>query len=141
MYKAFGGKAALVKSVFEVAIAGDDGPLTVLERESLNRVRREAGLYAKLELYGQFVADTAPRHAPIQLLIRAAAAADDEAAQVWDQLIEQAKGMLSRTHHIDVDAAFERMRAYSRRNHHPLSDVARAVVTDPGLHPELTTAS
>lgn len=54
--------------------------------------------------------------------------------------IEQAKGVLSRTHHIDVDAAFERMRAYSRRNHHRLSDVARAVVTDPGLHPELMTA-
>ena len=32
------------------------------------------------------------------------------------------------------------MRAYSRRNHHGLSDVAQAVVTDPGLHPELTTA-
>ena len=54
--------------------------------------------------------------------------------------IEQAKGVLSRTHHIDVDAAFERMREYSRRNHHRLSDVARAVVTDPGLHPELMTA-
>lgn len=54
--------------------------------------------------------------------------------------IEQAKGVLSRTHHIDVDAAFERMREYSRRNHHRLSDVARAVVTDPGLHPQLMTA-
>src|SRR5512141_1145056 len=49
--------------------------------------------------------------------------------------IEQAKGVLARTHHISVDAAFERMRAYSRRNPHPLSDVARAVVTKPGQHP------
>ncbi len=54
--------------------------------------------------------------------------------------IEQAKGVLSRTHHIDVDAAFELMRAYSRRNHHRLSDVAREVVTDPGQHPELMSA-
>jgi GAF domain-containing protein len=54
--------------------------------------------------------------------------------------IEQAKGVLSRTHHIDVDAAFERMRLFSRSNHLRLSDVARAVVTDPGQHPELTTA-
>ena len=53
--------------------------------------------------------------------------------------IEQAKGVLARTHGTDVDAAFQLMRAYARRNHHRLSDVARAVVTDPTLHPELTT--
>jgi GAF domain-containing protein len=51
--------------------------------------------------------------------------------------IEQAKGVLARTHGIDVDAAFERMRDYARRNHHRLSDVAQAVVTDPGQHPDL----
>lgn len=54
--------------------------------------------------------------------------------------IEQAKGVLARTHGIDVDTAFERLRDYTRRNHHRLSDVARAVVTDPGQHPELMRA-
>ncbi|MBK8468331.1 MAG: GAF and ANTAR domain-containing protein [Candidatus Phosphoribacter sp.] len=53
--------------------------------------------------------------------------------------IEQAKGVLARTHGIDVDAAFTKMRDFARRNHHRLSDVARAVVTDPTRHPELTT--
>ena len=47
--------------------------------------------------------------------------------------IEQAKGVLARTHGVDVDAAFERMRDYARRHHHRLSDVACAVVTDPVL--------
>ena len=55
--------------------------------------------------------------------------------------IEQAKGVLARTHGISVDAAFDLMRAYARANHHRLSDVARAVVTDPRRHPELTTTS
>lgn len=54
--------------------------------------------------------------------------------------IEQAKGVLARTHGIRVDAAFDLMRAYARANHHRLSDVAQAVVTDPTRHPELTTA-
>ena len=54
-------------------------------------------------------------------------------------VIEQAKGILSRTHGIDVDAAFELMRLYARRHGHRISDVARAVVTDPAEHPELTT--
>lgn len=51
--------------------------------------------------------------------------------------IEQAKGALARSHGISVDAAFELMRDYARRNHHHLSDVAQAVVSDPAVHPEL----
>lgn len=94
VYKAFGSKAALVKAVFDVAIAGDDGPSTVLERESLTRVREEADPYAKLSLYARFVAETVPRHGPIQLLVRAAAAADPEAARMWEQLsTERLTGM------------------------------------------------
>ena len=53
--------------------------------------------------------------------------------------VEQAKGALATTHGIDVDAAFELMRGYARRNHHRLGDVARAVLTDPTSHPELTS--
>jgi len=53
--------------------------------------------------------------------------------------IEQAKGALARTHAITVDAAFELMRGYARRNHHHLVDVAQTVVTDPAAHPELST--
>ena len=55
--------------------------------------------------------------------------------------IEQAKGVLARTHGTSVDAAFERMRDYARRNHHRLSEVAREVVTEPARHPELTSVS
>ncbi|TPG18432.1 ANTAR domain-containing protein [Pedococcus bigeumensis] len=54
--------------------------------------------------------------------------------------IEQAKGVLARTHGIDVNAAFERMREYARRDHHRLTDIALAIVTDPTSHPDLTTA-
>jgi len=52
--------------------------------------------------------------------------------------IEQAKGVLARTHGVGVDAAFDLMRGYARNNNLRLSDVARAVVTDPHRHPELT---
>ena len=85
VYKAFGNKPALLKAVFDVAIAGDDEPVPVLQREALGRVRAEPDPYRKLSLYGEFVAEVTPRHVPIQLLARAAAA-DPEAAGVWDQL-------------------------------------------------------
>ena len=86
VYKAFGNKPALLKAVFDVAIAGDDEPVPVLQREALGRVRAEPDPYRKLSLYGEFVAEVTPRHVPIQLLARAAATADPEAAGVWDQL-------------------------------------------------------
>ena len=94
VYKAFGNKPALLKAVFDAAIAGDDEPVPVLQRAALGRVRDEPDPYRKLSLYGEFVAEVSPRHVPIQLLARAAAAADPEAAGVWDQLqAERLAGM------------------------------------------------
>ena len=55
-------------------------------------------------------------------------------------MIEQAKGALARMLGVDVGTAFEVMRRYARNNHHRLGEVAQAVITDPGSHPELTGA-
>lgn len=55
-------------------------------------------------------------------------------------MIEQAKGALARMLGVDVGTAFESMRHYARSNHHRLSDVAQAVLNDPGSHPDLTGA-
>lgn len=43
-------------------------------------------------------------------------------------LIEQAKGMVAREHHISVDKAFDRLRDHSRATRMPLREVAEAVV-------------
>lgn len=94
VYKAFGNKPALLKAVFDAAIAGDDEPVPVLQRAALGRVRDEPDPYRKLSLYGEFVAEVSPRHVPIQLLARAAAATDPGAASIWDQLrAERLAGM------------------------------------------------
>src|SRR4051794_33340167 len=78
LYKAFGSKPGLVKAMFDVAMAGDDEPVRMVERAALVGVREEPDPYAKLRLYGAFVAGTAPRHVPVQLLVRTAAATDAE---------------------------------------------------------------
>ena len=94
VYKAFGNKPGLLKAVFDVAMAGDDEPLTMMQRDALTRVREEPDPREKLRLYGRFVAETAPRHTPVQLLVRAAAETDPEAAAVWGQLCaERLHGM------------------------------------------------
>jgi AcrR family transcriptional regulator len=89
VYKLFGNKAGLVKAVFDVAIAGDDEPIAMIDRGALSDVRDEPDPHAKLRRYGEFVAETAPRHVPIQLLIRAAADTDAEAAALWDKLSQE----------------------------------------------------
>jgi AmiR/NasT family two-component response regulator len=43
-------------------------------------------------------------------------------------VIEQAKGVLARSHDIDVSEAFERLRRYARRNDRRLHDAAAEVV-------------
>lgn len=94
VYKAFGNKPGLAKAVFDVAIAGDDEPVSMVERASLARVRDELDPRKQLRLYGEHLAAVAPRHVPIQLVILAAAATDSEAGKVWHQLQhERLRGM------------------------------------------------
>lgn len=45
-------------------------------------------------------------------------------------VIEQAKGILSHVHNIDMDAAFQQLRERARSNQQKLSDVARQVIED-----------
>jgi AcrR family transcriptional regulator len=104
VYKAFGNKAGLLKAVFDVAIAGDDEPVPMLQREALSRVRDEADPRRKLELYGQFVADVAPRHVPVQLLARTAAATNPDAAEVWHDLCAERLHGMSLFAHALADA-------------------------------------
>jgi AcrR family transcriptional regulator len=89
VYKTFGNKAGLVKALFDVAMAGDDEPVVMVERQSLRSVREERDPRRKLRLYADFVASTAPRHVPIQLLVRAAADTDAEAAGLWRRLSDE----------------------------------------------------
>jgi AcrR family transcriptional regulator len=94
VYKAFGNKTRLAKAVFDVAMAGDDEPVPMLRRAALGRVRDEPDARTKLRLYGEFLAETAPRHVPVQLVIRDAATGDPDARAVWAELqAERLKSM------------------------------------------------
>ena len=94
VYKAFANKTRLAKAVFDAAMAGDDEPVPMLQRPGLGRVRDEPDARAKLRLYGEFLAEVAARHVPVQLVIRDAAASDPEAQALWAELqAERLKGM------------------------------------------------
>jgi AcrR family transcriptional regulator len=86
IYKAFANKAGVLKAVVDVAIAGDDEPRQMADRDVIGAIVNEPDPARKLERYGAHLADTMPRSAPVQLLARDAAAADSGAADVWAQI-------------------------------------------------------
>ena len=103
VYKAFGNKPGLVKAVVDVAIVGDDEPVPMVQRERVRRIEAEPDSRRKLAMYGEHLAESAPRRVPVELLVRAAAATDLGAAGVWDQLeAERLAGMTLFAHHLDA---------------------------------------
>lgn len=86
IYKVFKSKAGLAKAVFDLAIAGDDETVPMVQRPTLLKVREEPDPYRKMRFYGEHLAVVAPRHVPFQLVILDAAASDAEAATVWEEL-------------------------------------------------------
>ncbi len=85
IYKAFGNKAGLLKAVFDVAVAGDDEPVAMADRDFIARIEAEPQARTKIELYVAHLCDSMPRAAPVQLLARDAGAADADAAGVYAQ--------------------------------------------------------
>jgi AcrR family transcriptional regulator len=102
VYKAFGNKAGLVKAVFDVAVAGDDDPVPVLQREFVRSTIAEPDPRRKLSAYGAHLSAVAPRISPILLVVRDAAVSDAAAADVWAALQdERLTGMTAFATHLD----------------------------------------
>lgn len=89
VYGAFGSKAKLLKTVFDVTIAGDDEPVALMDRPALMAIRNESDPAQALRRYAAFVAETAPRIAPVQLIVEVAAAGDQTVAALADELAAQ----------------------------------------------------
>jgi AcrR family transcriptional regulator len=103
VYKAFGSKAALLKAVFDVSVAGDDEPVALVQRERVRRIEEEPDGRRKLELYGEHLLETAPRSVPVQLAVRAAAAVDPSVGDIWQQMLtERLTGMTMLARHLEA---------------------------------------
>lgn len=101
IYKGFGTKAALVKEVFDVTIAGDDDPVPVAERPPAERIREEPDLGVKLRLYADGATATAERSARVQLALRNGAAVDPAIKELWASLqAERLTGMTMLARHL-----------------------------------------
>ena len=68
VYKAFKNKAGVLKAVFDVAIAGDDEPVPIMERSWVAAIQAEPDAAEKLRMYTDRLPATMARVAPILLL-------------------------------------------------------------------------
>jgi len=87
IYKTFGGKAGLVRTLWQRGLQGE-GP-TPAPTRSDHLSTTETDPVQVLSGYGRFTAEVAPRAAPILLLIRAAAAADADMATLLTETEQQ----------------------------------------------------
>jgi AcrR family transcriptional regulator len=79
VYKAFGSKQALMKAVYDTALAGDDEPVPVGRRPAVRQIWETADAGAKIGAYAAFVADMNVRLGGLAAVL---AETDPEVAQV-----------------------------------------------------------
>lgn len=78
VYKAFGGKAGLVRGIYDRALRGR-GPVSAYERSDEMRAR-ETDPRTMMREWGELTTEVAAHLTPVRLLIRAAAVTDREIA-------------------------------------------------------------
>ena len=101
IYKVFGNKAALVKAVFDVTIAGDDEPIPLRLRATIQAIEAEPDPQRKLMMYGRHVGEIGSRISPLLLAVRAAADSDSGAATIWAAMqAERLTGMTMFAEHL-----------------------------------------
>ncbi len=89
VYVAFGTKRAILASLMDVAIGGDDEPVGVLERPEPQRMRDEPEQRRQLEMMARGIRGILERAGPIFDVMRGAATADPEIAELYRRLQEE----------------------------------------------------
>lgn len=85
VYGTFATKRGILSALVDRSIAGDDAPVPILERQWVKEMRREPDLHrriAMLALQGRLMLE---RRSAVDEVLRAAAAADGEIAELWEQ--------------------------------------------------------
>ena len=86
VFSAVGGKGALLKTAYDVALVGDDEPVPLPERPWAQPVRQATTTSAMLEAYADLVLVGASRTGAISEAIRGAADADPDVRVVWEKI-------------------------------------------------------
>lgn len=87
VFATFGSKAALLAQVLDEALAGDDEPVAVAERPWFRPVWEAGSQEAVLDAYAGVCTLIGDRAAPVFEVVRRAADAAPDVAEIWAQLL------------------------------------------------------
>jgi len=94
VYATFGSKPKLLAFLMDIAVGGDEAPVTILERPDPQAVLRETDQHRQLHLFARSIAAILARAAPIWQVMRMAAKTEPEiAALVQRHLAERRRNM------------------------------------------------
>lgn len=80
VYKGFGGKAALVKAVYDVRLAGDDEDVPMARRPAVRALLAETDPRRRIERYAALAAELAGRAGPLVAVLLESRGADADLA-------------------------------------------------------------
>ena len=83
LYKGFGGKPGIVRALYRNALEGG-GQESAEERS--NRLRGVSTGHELVAGWAELAKEVAPRGAPLQVLVREAAASDPRARAIWEEM-------------------------------------------------------
>src|SRR2546423_805864 len=89
VFTSVGGKAKLLKTALDVAIVGDDEPITLPDRPRSKAIRAEPDPRKYLALYAELVTEMDGRLASIHEAVRGAAGVDPDARALWESHLAQ----------------------------------------------------
>jgi hypothetical protein len=89
VFTAVGGKLAILKLANDWAIGGDDEPMMLEERAAIQEMKRLTDPVVLLDRYADHLVSTQERVAPIHCVIRNAADADPEVAELFAEIKHQ----------------------------------------------------
>ena len=89
VFASVGGKVALLKLAYDYAMAGDDQPVPMIEREGLQSIMAEPDPYDQMRMFAEFVSGMGERISALWLALRGAAEVDDEARELYSRWEQQ----------------------------------------------------
>lgn len=89
IYKSFGSKAALAKAVFDLALAGDDVPISIADRPAMQAIREEPDVRRKVVMFVDGLVPRLARSARVQILIRDGRHVDESLTAIWTKLNDE----------------------------------------------------
>lgn len=89
VFTSVGGKLVLLKQAYDVAIVGDDEPVSLVERPRSQAILQEPDPRRLLAGYAELVTEIMGRVAGIYEAVRGAAGADAGARTLWEDILRQ----------------------------------------------------